>query len=115
MKYLVMLYANESAMPAPGSPAFDAQNAAYGAVFENFNRLGVFKGGDPVMPSSQATSVQVRDGQRSTRPGPAKDGAEQLIGFYVLECSGADQAEELAATIPCAEVGTVELRPIATM
>ena len=115
MKYLVMLYANAAAMPAPGSPAFEAQNAAYGAVFDNFSRLGVIKGGDPVVPSSQATSVQVRNGQRSARPGPAKDGGEQLIGFYLLECSGAEQAQELAATIPCAEIGTVEVRPIATM
>ncbi len=56
-KYMVLLYANESAMPKPGTPEFDAQNAAYGAVYENFAGRGAFVSGDPLTASSSATSV----------------------------------------------------------
>ena len=56
-KFMVLLYAPESAMPAPGTPEFDAQNAAYGAVYEDFSRRGAFVSGEPLTPSGAATSV----------------------------------------------------------
>ena len=111
-KYMVLLYANEAGMPKPGTPEFDAQNAAYGAVYEDFSKRGAFVSGDPLSPSSSATSVRVRNGQSSTSSGPASNGAEQLIGYYVLDCKSDQEAAQLAATIPCAAVGTVEVRPV---
>lgn len=114
-RYMVLLYANEAAMPRPGTPEFDAQNAAYGAVYDDFSRRGVFVAGDPLGPSAAATQVRVRDGQRSTVAGPAGSGPEQLIGYYMLDCQSDQQAADLAATIPCAQVGTVEVRPVLQM
>jgi hypothetical protein len=114
-KYMVLLYASEAGMPRPGTAEFDAQNAAYGAVYENFSSRGVFVAGDPLQPSSSATSVRVRNGQSAATPGPAAGTAEQLIGYYVLDCKSDTEAAELAATIPCASVGTVEVRPVAQM
>ncbi len=114
-KYMVLLYANEAGMPHPGTPEFEAQNAAYGAVYENFSSRGVFVAGDPLGPSSAATSVRVRNGQAAKSSGPAAAGAEQLIGYYVLECASGQEANDLAATIPCAAVGTVEVRPVFQM
>ena len=114
-KYMVLLYANEAGMPKPGSPEFDTQNAAYGAVFEDFSKRGAFVAGDPLGPSASATSVRVRNGQSSNTPGPASNSAEQLIGYYVLECKSDSEAAELAATIPAAAVGTVEVRPVFQM
>jgi hypothetical protein len=114
-KFMVLLYAPESAMPAPGSPEFDAQNAAYGAVFEDFSKRGAFVGGDPLTPSSAATAVRIRNGQRQDTPGSATSTPEQLIGYYVLECQDAREAADLAATIPAAKVGTVEVRPVFAM
>jgi hypothetical protein len=112
MKYLLLLYADESAMPPVESPEFQAQAAAYGAFFEEIDKRGVFQAGDPVQPSAAATTVTVRDGQRTSNDGPAKPGGEQIIGFYVLDVSGPDEALELAAKIPAAEHGRVEARPI---
>ena len=63
-KFMVLLYANESGMPQPGTPAFDKQNAAYGAVYEDFARRGAFVSGDRLTASRGATTVRVRDGQR---------------------------------------------------
>jgi hypothetical protein len=114
-KFMVLLYANESGMPQPGTPAFDAQNAAYNAVYEDFAKRGAFVSGDPLRASSSATSVRVRGGQRQDSPGPAAAGAEQLIGYYVLSCKDQQEAAELAATIPAAQVGTVEVRPVFEM
>ena len=114
-KYMVLLYAAESQMPKPGSPEFDAQNAAYGAVYEDFSKRGAFVTGDPLNASSTATSVRVRNGQRQDTQGAAASTPEQLIGYYVLECKDQHEAAELAATIPAARVGTVEVRPVMVM
>src|SRR5229473_867594 len=111
-KYMVLLYAAESGLPQPGTAEFDAQNAAYGVVYEDFSKRGAFVSGEPLSPSASAVSVRVRNGQRQDTPGPAAKGAEQLIGYYVLECKDQQEANQLAATIPCAEVGTVEVRPV---
>lgn len=114
-KYMVLLYANEAAMPRPGTAEFDAQNAAYGAVYEDFSKRGVFVAGDPLSPSASSTSVRVRSGHRQDSSGPAATTSEQLIGYYVLDCPSQSEAAELAATIPCAQVGTVEVRPVIQM
>jgi hypothetical protein len=112
MKYLFLLYADENGFPVPGSPEAQAQMDAYGAFFNEVDGRGIFKAGDPVQPSSTATTVTVREGQASNAQGPASPGGEQIIGFYVLEVSGADEAAELAAKIPAAQYGRVEARPI---
>jgi hypothetical protein len=114
-KYMVLLYAAESAMPQPGTAEFDAQNAAYGAVYEDFAKRGAFVTGDPLTGSSSATSVRIRNGQRQDTPGSATNTPEQLIGYYVLECKDAGEAADLAATIPAAKQGTVEVRPVFAM
>src|ERR1700737_615144 len=112
---MVLLYAPEFAMPAPGTPEFDSQNAAYGAVYEDFSKRGAFVSGDPLTPSTAATSVRIRNGQRQDTPAAAASTPEQLIGYYVLECKDAHEAADLAATIPAAQVGTVEVRPVFAM
>jgi hypothetical protein len=112
MKYLVLLYADESKLAAPGTPEMDKQEAAYGAVYEELSSAGAFKGGDPIKPSSSATTVRVRNGQTESTSGPFSPGGEQVIGFYILECPSDDQATQYAAKIPAASIGAVEVRPI---
>jgi hypothetical protein len=115
VKYLYLLYADESKAPAPGSPDFDRQNEAYGRYFEEVSGRGLIKSGDPVQPSSTATTVRVRDGTTQSSSGPFSTGAEQLIGFYVMDCKDADEAVAYAARVPAASVGAVEVRPIFSM
>ena len=115
MKYLFLLYADESRFPAPGTPELQAQLEAYGAFFEEVDGRGQFQAGDPVQPSSAATTVTVREGRTSASDGPASPGGEQIIGFYVLEVADADEAVALAARIPAAAHGRVEARPILVM
>src|ERR1700693_3465687 len=74
MKYLFLLYADEGARPAPGSPELEATLGAYGAFYELVSANGAFQAGDPVQASSSATTVTVRDGATATASGPARPG-----------------------------------------
>ena len=112
MKYLYLLYADESKMPAPNSPQMQQQEAAFGRYYEELSGKGMFKGGDPVQPSKAATTVRVRNGATKTASGPATTGSEQIIGFYVIEAKNQDEAIAYAAKVPSASVGSIEVRPI---
>ena len=115
MKYLFLLYEDEKAAPAPGSAESQQQYQAYGAFFEDVNRRGLFQSGDPVQGSQTAKTVRVRDGAAESQSGPHGNDAEQIIGFYVLDCKDEAEAVACAAQIPAASTGAVEVRPILTM
>ena len=112
MKYLYLLFADESKMPAPESPQMQQQQAAFGKYYEELSGRGMFKGGDPVQPSKTATTVRVRNGSTKTSSGPATTGSEQIIGFYVIEAKNQDEAIAYAAKVPSAALGSIEVRPI---
>ncbi len=112
MKYLYLLYADESKMPAPDSPQMQQQEAAFGRYYEELSGRGMFKAGDPVQPSKAATTVRVRNGSTNTAPGPFSTGSEQIIGFYVIDAKSQDEAIAYAAKVPSAAVGAIEVRPI---
>lgn len=112
MKYLYLLYADESRTPTPGTPEMNQILDAYGRFFQEVNGAGVIRGGDPVQGSSTSTTVRVRDGAVERSGGPFSPGGEQVIGFYVLECGSEDEAIAYAAKIPAASQGAVEVRPI---
>ena len=115
MKYLFLLYADESKMPAPGSPEMDKQQGAYGAFYEEVSGAGLFTAGDPIHASAQAHTVRSRGGAVDAKAGPFATGSDQIIGFYVLDVASEDDAIKYAAKIPAAQVGAVEVRPIVQM
>ncbi len=115
MKYMFLLYADETAAPRPGSPELEQQMEAYGRYYEEVSQRGLFQSGDPVQPSSTATTVRVRNGSAQTAAGPFTSGKDQLVGFYVLDCKDQDEAITYAARIPAASHGAIEVRPIAQM
>src|SRR3979411_900383 len=92
MKYLYLLYADESKMPAPDSAQMQQQEAAFGRYYEELSGRGMFKAGDPVQPSKTATTVRVRNGSTKTAAGPATRGSEQIIGLYVVEAKNQGRA-----------------------
>lgn len=112
MKYAFLLWQDESTLPAPGSAEFDALNQAFGAFYEEAHAGGHFQAGDPFQPSAAGTTVRVRNGATQASDGTPISGAEQLIGFYVLDVASRDQAVALAAKIPAASRGAIEVRPI---
>ena len=68
-------------------------------------------GGEGLEPTASATTVRVRDGERLLTDGPFAE-TEQLGGLYILECANLDEALDLAAKIPDATTGSVEVRPV---
>jgi hypothetical protein len=73
---------------------------------------GLMKGGEALQPTSTATSVRVRNGDTLTTDGPFAETKDQLGGFYLVDCKDLDEAVEVAAGIPDARRGTIEVRPI---
>ncbi len=112
MQYLLMIYAAESAEPAPGSDEFMKLIQDYGVFTEEVKNAGVFVGGEPLEPIATATTVRVRDNEPLITDGPFAETKEVLGGYYLLDCDNLDQALEYAAKIPSAKYGSIEVRPI---
>jgi hypothetical protein len=112
MQYLLMIYANETEYakmdPATGQKMFEE----YGAFTQGIIQSGNFKAGDRLQPTSTATTVRVRDGKTLTTDGPFAETREQLGGYYLVEAKDLDAALAIAAKIPGARVGSIEVRPI---
>ena len=112
MKYLLLIYAEESKEPVPGTPEFDKLLEGYGKMSEVAEKAGVMEGGQALEPVATATTVRVRNGKSETMDGPFAETKEQLGGFYLLDCKDMDEAIKYAAMVPSAEYGCVEIRPI---
>jgi hypothetical protein len=112
MRYLLMIYGDEAAQ-ATMSPEEGAQMmSAYDKFGEEFGAKGVLRGGERLRPTSDATTVQVRGGQLTTSDGPYAETKEQIGGYFLVECDNLDEAVSVAAAIPAAPFGTIEVRPI---
>ncbi|MDH4145905.1 MAG: YciI family protein [Acidimicrobiia bacterium] len=112
MKYACLIYGDESGAEDmdPTSAEFQAVMAAYMAFGDKYASQIV--AGEPLEASSTATTVQVRDGKVLTTDGPFAETKEQLGGFYIVEAADLDEALKIAADIPGAAHGTVEVRPV---
>lgn len=112
MRYLVMIYTDESSETALAPEEEKAMLADYRAFFEEGTAAGVIEGGDRLRPTSAATVVRVRDGETLTTDGPYADTKEQLGGYFILRCNDLDEALGWAAKLPGAGRGSIEVRPI---
>ena len=112
MQYMMMICDVETEQLAPGDAGFEELMAEYAAFSEMVEKLGMMRMGARLMPASNAASVRVRDGKAVTTDGPFAETKEQFGGFYLLECEDLDQALEMAAKIPTARNGTIEVRPV---
>ena len=112
MQYLLLIYRNESYLT--DMTAADRQKLAgeYGAYTQSIIQSGHFKAGDGLQPTTTATTVRVRDGKTMTTDGPFAETREQLGGYYLIEAKDLNAAIEIAARIPSARVGSIEVRPI---
>lgn len=112
MKYALLIYTNEADDANMTAAEQEANMGAYWAFTNEINEAGVNLGGEALMPTTMATTVQVRDGKTMSTDGPFAETKEQLGGFYLLECKDLDEAIAYAAKIPGAQVGSIEVRPI---
>ena len=112
MRYLLMICLDESAYAALSPEEAAASMAKYGEFYDEMSSRGVLEGGERLRPTSDATTVRVRDGEVVTSDGPFAETKEQIGGYYVVDCKDLDEAIEVAAKIPGAQIGTIEVRPI---
>jgi hypothetical protein len=112
MQYLLLIYANESVVANMAPAELEAMSKEYGAYTQAIVKSGHFKGGERLHPVSSASSVRVKGGKTVTTDGPFAETREQLGGFYLVEAKDLDEAIGLAARIPGANHGTIEVRPI---
>jgi hypothetical protein len=112
MKYLLLIYGNEASWAS-------LSEAEQGKIFEEYmqytsdiKKKGNYIGGQALQPVSTATTVRVKNGKTLTTDGPFAETREQLGGYYLVEAKDLDEAVALAAGIPDARTGSVEVRPI---
>jgi hypothetical protein len=86
--------------------------AKYGQFMQEMTTRGVLQGGERLHPTSDATTVRVRDGETLTSDGPFAETKEQVGGYFLVDCKDLDEAIEIAAQIPGAAHGSIEVRPI---
>ena len=112
MKYLCTIYGDETQWGNASPEQIGAVMKAYEAFGREVMEAGAHVAGEGLEPSSAATTVRVRDGERVLSDGPFAETKEQLGGFYLLECDSLDEAIAWAAKIPGASSGSVEVRPV---
>jgi hypothetical protein len=114
MKFMLLIYGDERAAAQATPEQLHAESDAYEVFTKSIVETGNFLDGDPFLPTSTARTVRVRGGQAATTDGPADPATEQLLAYYKVEADGPEQAEEMAARIPGARTGTIEVRPVMT-
>lgn len=112
MKYLLLIYANEAEEAKLGEAGMHTMMAEYRNFTQAIIQEGKFKAGDALKPVATATTVRVRDGKTLTTDGPFAETREQLGGYYLIEARDLDDAIAVAARIPSAKHGSIEVRPI---
>ncbi len=111
MRYLLLIYQDEVARSQWSEEELAAEYQDYFAFGAEMEKRGV-SAGDALLPTSTATTVRVRNGKTLATDGPFAETKEQLGGYYVLECDHLDEAIEIAAKIPGARHGSIEIRPV---
>ena len=107
MQYLLLIYDNEKRWEQGYDPV---EMKAYGE-FGGTHHAAI-KGGHALKPTAEATTVRLRDGKRLTTDGPYAETKEQLSGYYLIEAGDLDAAIAIAADVPAACYGAIEVRPI---
>ena len=110
MKYMLLMYANES--KAPKTPEEQQAAApAWQALGKELEAAGVLLSSTGLSPVANSTTIRIREGKTLTTDGPFAETHEQLGGYYLLDCKDLDEAIRWAVKIPTAKYGSIEIRP----
>jgi hypothetical protein len=112
MQYMLLLYIDEQAAAAESEEARQAMFKEYVALTTDLSEKGIYQAGAPLEATAAATTVRVRDGDELVTDGPFAETKEQLGGYFLIEAESLDDALEVAARIPAARTGSVEIRPV---
>ncbi len=109
MRYLLLVYLDEKALNETEREECYKESTQ---LTHDLNATGKYLAAAPLHPVSTATSVRVRDGKRLVTDGPFAETREQLGGYFLIEAHDLDEAMGIAARIPGARKGTIEIRPV---
>ena len=112
MKYLCLIYSDESMFPKAPEAEIQKMMSEYREFGDGIKASGHYLAGHRLHPTNMATTVRIRNGKLSTTDGPFAETKEQLGGFYMIEARDLNDAIQVAAKIPSARIGSVEVRPI---
>ncbi len=115
MQYLLLIYDRERDWAALSEAEKGAIIKDYHAFTSSIRESGHYLGGNPLQPVATATTVQVRGGKTITTDGPFAETREQLGGYYLVDAKDLDDAIGVAARIPGARMGSIEVRPIQSL
>lgn len=111
MQYLLLIYENE-AEKTPKESGKASMMAEYREFTDSIAKSKHMLGGNALQQTTTATTVRVRDGKTLSTDGPFAETREQLGGYYLVEAKDLDEAIKIAARIPSARVGSIEVRPV---
>ena len=112
MKYMLLICRDEPVWDKLTLPERQQIYAETRKLSEELTARGQFLAGHPLHPSTSATSVRVRDGQRLVTDGPFAETREQLGGYMLIDVADLDEAIAIAGRIPLARTSTIEIRPV---
>jgi hypothetical protein len=109
MRYALLIAGDETVVNAADDEGLTPE---YAEFMKTVAERGVLQGGERLRPTADATTVRVREGETLATDGPFAESKEQLAGFFLVDCKNLDEAIEVAALIPAAKGGSIEVRPI---
>lgn len=112
MQYILLIYENEAELKSRNPEERQRIFGEYLAFTAAIKQSGHMRAGEPLEPVTTATTVRVKEGKTLRTDGPFAETREQLGGFYIVEAKDLDEAVSLAARIPGAKTGAIEVRPI---
>ena len=112
MKYMLLIYHDEPSWNALTEPERQEVYLEFRKLRGDLEARGQFVTGSQLQPITTATSVRVRDGKELITDGPFAETHEQLGGYFLIEAKDLDEATSIAARIPSARTGTIEVRPL---
>ena len=112
MQYMLLIYDDEAAWAQMGEEERKGIHGEYFAFTTSIRESGNLVAGDALQSTSTATAVRQRNGETLVTDGPFAETKEQLGGYYLVEAKDADEALAIAARVPSARYGTIEVRPV---
>jgi hypothetical protein len=113
MKYMLLIYHEENDWNSHTETERQDIYRQYRELIQELQASGRYLAGDELQPTTTANSVRVREGKPVVTDGPFAETREQLGGFFLIEARGVEEANAIAARIPSALTGTIEVRPVA--
>jgi hypothetical protein len=112
MKYMLMIYHDEQGWSRRTEAERQEIYGEYRQLIQELKTGGKYLVGDQLQSATTASTVRVRDGKQLVTDGPFAETREQIGGFFMIEANDLDEAKSIAARIPSARMGAIEIRPV---